>query len=151
MLADFNQDGSPDLVSANGLVRRLTAGHTPVAAGVGAWWARYAQKSQLFANDGTGKFRDISPSQPALSGTAMVARSLAAGDLDNDGSLDLILCSISGPARVLRNVSPNRGHWLKLRLLLPQHGNRDAIGAEVVITIGPSELYQNVLYGWSST
>ncbi len=66
----------------------------------------------------------------------MVARSLAAGDLDNDGSVDLILCAIAGPVRVLRNVAPKRGHWLKVRLLLPQHGNRDAIGAEVVVTAG---------------
>ena len=134
--ADFNQDGAPDLAFANGLVRRFTAGQTPVAPGISPWWARYAQKCQLFANDGTGKFRDLSPSQAALCGTAVVARSLAIGDLDNDGAPDLIVGSIGGPARVLRNVVPNRGHWLKLRLLLPAHGSRDAIGAEVVVTAG---------------
>jgi hypothetical protein len=133
VLADFNQDGAPDLVSANGLVRRILKNQTPVAAGVDLWWSRYAQKSQLFVYEG-GKFRDLSSTQTALSGEAMVARSLAVGDLDNDGAPDLILCSVGGPARVLRNVVPNRGHWLKLRLLLPQQGRRDAIGAEVVIS-----------------
>jgi len=64
----------------------------------------------------------------------MVARSLAVGDLDNDGAPDLILCSVGGPARVLHNSVPNRGHWLKLRLQLPQQGGRDAIGAEIVIS-----------------
>ena len=136
VLADFNCDGAPDLASANGLVRRITPGHTPVAPGLDLWWARYAQKAQLFANDGAGKFRDLSPAQTALAGTALVGRSLAVGDLDNDGAPDLILCSVGGPARVLRNVAPNRGHWLKLRLLLPQQGNRDAIGAEVVVRAG---------------
>jgi len=133
VLADFNQDGMPDLASANGLVRRILKNQTPVAPGVNPWWARYAQKSQLFVNEG-GKFRDLSPMQTALSGEAMVARSLAVGDLDNDGAPDLILCSVGGPARVLQNIVPNRGHWLKLRLLLPQQGNRDAIGAEVVFS-----------------
>ena len=135
VLVDFNSDGAPDLVSANGLVRRLLKNQTPVAAGVHPWWARYAQRSQLFVNEGGGKFRDLSPAQPALCGEAMVGRSLAAGDLNNDGAQDLILCSVGGPARVLRNVAPP-GHWLKLRLLLPQQGNRDAIGAEAVVIAG---------------
>ena len=135
VLADFNQDGAPDLISANGLVRRMLKNQTPVAPGVNPWWARYAQKSQLFVNE-RGQFRDLSPTQIALSGEAMVARSLAVGDLDNDGAPDLIVGNVGGPARVLRNAVPHRGHWLKLRLLLPQQGNRDAIGAEAVISAG---------------
>ena len=70
-----------------------------------------------------------------MSGTAHVGRSLAVGDLDNDGAPDLILCGVGGPARVLRNVAPNRGHWLKLRLVLPAQGQRDAIGAEAVVRV----------------
>ena len=136
VLVDFNSDGAPDLVSANGLVRRLLKNQTPVAAGVHPWWARYAQRSQLFVNQGGGKFRDLSPGQNALCGEAMVARSLAVGDLDNDGAPDLLLCAVGGPARVLRNVAPDRGRWLKLRLLLPQQGGRDAIGAEAVVHAG---------------
>ncbi|HWN95907.1 MAG TPA: CRTAC1 family protein, partial [Methylomirabilota bacterium] len=136
VFADFNCDGAPDLAFANGLVRRLLPGHTPVAAGVDPWWGRYAQKAQLFANDGSGKFRDISPAQKSFSGTAMVGRSLAVGDIDNDGAPDLVLCPVGGPVRLLRNVAPARGHWLKLRLLLPQQGNRDAIGAEAIVSAG---------------
>ena len=136
VFADFNSDGAPDLAFANGLVRRIFAGQTPVAEGLNPWWAPYAQKAQLFVNEGSGKFRDISPAQRALSGFAMVGRSLAVGDLDNDGATDLVLCSAAGPARVLRNTVPNRGHWLKLRLLLPRQGNRDAIGAEAVVNAG---------------
>ena len=136
VLADFNCDGAPDLAFANGLVRRMVPGHTPVFAGIDPWWARYAQKAQLFANDGAGKFRDVSLANAALCGTALVGRSLAVGDLDNDGAPDLVLCGTGGPARVLRNVAPNRGHWLKLHLLEPAHGNRDAIGAEVTVLAG---------------
>ena len=136
VMADFDCNGAPDLVFANGLVRRIKSGQTPVATGVDPWWGRYAQKAQLFASDGSAKFQDRSLGESALSGTAVVGRSLAVGDLDNDGAPDLILGSIGGPVRVLRNVAPNRGHWLKLRLLLPEAGDRDAIGAEVTVTAG---------------
>ena len=141
VLADFNCDGAPDLASANGLVRRMLQGQTPVARGVHPWWTRYAQKAQLFVNDGAGKFRDVSPSQKALSGEAMIGRSLAVGDFDNDGAPDLVLCSVGGPVRVLKNIAPSRGHWLKLRLLLPQQGNRDAIGAETIVTAGRKKFW----------
>jgi hypothetical protein len=136
VLADFDRDGHPDLALANGLVRRLTPGQTPVADGVDPWWGRYAQKAQLFANDGAGRFRDISPASSSLCGQAMVGRSLAVGDLDNDGAPDLVLAGIGGPVRILHNVAPARGHWVKLRLLDPRHGNRDAIGAEVSVRCG---------------
>jgi hypothetical protein len=117
VLVDFNADGAPDLVSANGLVQRILKNQTPVAPGVAPWWGRYAQRTQLFVNEGGGKFRDLSTAQPALC------------------AQDLILCSVAGSARVLRNVAP-QGHWLKLRLLLPAQGNRDAIGAEAVVHAG---------------
>ena len=111
----------------------MVPGHTPVIAGVSEWWARYAQKAQVFANDGAGKFRDVSEGNAALCGSALVGRSLAVGDLDNDGTPDLILCGAGGPARVLKNVAPNRGHWLKLRVVDPSRGGRDAIGAEITV------------------
>ncbi len=136
VFADFNCDGTPDLAFANGLVQRIQPGHKPVAAGVHPWWTRFAQKPQLFINDGGGKFRDISTSQKSLCGEALIGRSLAMGDIDNDGAPDIVLGSVAGPVRLWRNVAPNRGHWLKLRLLLPQQGNRDAIGAEVVVISG---------------
>lgn len=133
VFADFNSDGAPDLTIINGLVRRLTPGQTPVVEGISPWWARYAQRAQLFINDSTGKFRDGSEANSALCGKAVVGRSLAVGDLDNDGAPDLVLCSVGGPVRVLRNVATPRGHWLKLRLLEKAFGNRDAIGAEVTV------------------
>jgi len=135
VLADFDHNGHVDLAFANGLVRRLVPGQTPVHPGVTPWWARYAQRAQLFSNEETG-FQDLSSANPAFSGQAMVGRTLAVGDLDNDGALDLILANIGGPVRIYRNVAPKRGHWLSLRLLDPAHGNRDAIGAEITLRAG---------------
>ena len=136
VFADFNCDGAPDLAFVNGLVRRLGPGQSPVQPGVNAWWSRYAQRAQLFVNDGSGRFRDASQENPAFSANAFVGRAVAVGDLDDDGAPDLITVGISGPAQVLRNIAPRRGHWLRVRALDPAHGSRDAIGTEVVVRAG---------------
>lgn len=133
--ADFDNNGAPDIVIANGLVSRSTPGQTPTLAGLSTWWAPYAQKAQLFSNEGSSRFRDRSMENPALSGQAMVGRSLALLDLGADGALDLILGTISGPLTVLTNQVAQRGHWVQFRLIEPQYGGRDAIGAEIRLSM----------------
>jgi hypothetical protein len=54
------------------------------------------------------------------------------GDIDNDGGLDLVVTEVAGPAKIYRNMVPNRGHWLLVRALDPKL-NRDAYGAEIVV------------------
>ena len=41
---------------------------------------------------------------------------MAAGDLDNDGDVDLVVFNNSGPARVLLNEVGSRRHWLGVRV-----------------------------------
>jgi hypothetical protein len=43
--------------------------------------------------------------------------------------------SIAGPARLFRNVAPDRGHWLIVRALDPAL-HRDAYGAEITVRAG---------------
>src|SRR5262249_11821270 len=91
----------------------------------------------LFANDGKGRFRDRSPSNPALCGTANVARGLAVADLDGDGALDLVLTTAGGRARLLRNVAPGRGHGLLVRAVEPPPGRGGAGGGGDGASGGP--------------
>lgn len=133
---DFDSNGHSDLAFVNGLVRLAVPGQKPVADGVDPWWARYAQRSQIFVGEGGGKFRDASESQRVLCAESIVGRSLAAGDLDQDGAPDLVIGAIAGPVRILRNVAPSRGHWIHIRATEPAFGNRDAIGAEVRVQAG---------------
>src|SRR5947199_10251512 len=61
VLGDFDHDGSLDIAVANGGVR-LSNRHPP--EGAHTFWGRYYERNQLFANDGKGKFRDISEGDP---------------------------------------------------------------------------------------
>ena len=126
LMADFDNDGALDVAVANGRVYR---GATAKNTGLG-FWEDYVEYNQLYANDGNGVFRDISAANPALCRVWNVARGLACADFDNDGSLDLLVVSNGGPARLFRNIAPKRGHWLTVRAADPAL-HRDAYGAEV--------------------
>ncbi len=140
LLADFDDDGWPDLALVNGRVHRGTTTPNPF---LGDYLKDYAERNQLFRNMGQGKFVDVSESNPAFCGAANVARGLAAGDLDGDGGLDLVLTTVAGRARVFRNVAPNRGHWLLVRAFDPRL-RRDAYGAEVRVRVAGRSLFRIV-------
>ena len=136
VFSDLNNDGAPDLIVVNGGIKRLTIDPAPQGkANRDPFWNGYEQRSQIFANDGSGAFTDVSRGNLAFSGTAAVARGLAVGDLDNDGAPDLVVTRIAASARVYGNIAP-RGHWLTVRAVDPGLGGRDAYGAEVMIAAG---------------
>jgi enediyne biosynthesis protein E4 len=134
VLADFDQDGALDAAVVDGGVKRLqvTLAQPGSNSPPTSFWSAYEQRSQLFANDGKGRFRDISLANPPFSGENQVGRGLACGDIDGDGAVDLVVTSIAGPARVFRNVAPARGHWLVVRAVDPVL-RRDAYGAEITV------------------
>jgi hypothetical protein len=132
VLGDFDQDGALDVAVVNGRVQR---GPAASEEELGKFWAAYAERNQLFANDGKGTFKDVSPPNKAFCGSARVSRGLAAGDITNSGSLYLLVTAVGGPARLYKNVAPGRGHWLVVRALDPAL-RRDAYGAEVTVKAG---------------
>ena len=56
--------------------------------------------------------------------------SAAFGDVNNDGGTDILVTNNNGPARLLLNTVPNRGHWLLVHLEGTKT-NRSAYGSVV--------------------
>ena len=50
--------------------------------------------------------------------------------------MDLLVTAVAAPARLYRNVAPQRGHWLMVRAIDPALGGRDAYGAEISVQAG---------------
>jgi hypothetical protein len=132
VLGDFDNDGALDLAVVNGRVSRGAPANLPA---LDPFWRPYAERNQLFANEGNGCFRDISRDNAAFCGTPAVGRGLAYGDIRNQGALDLLVTSVAGPARLYHNAVPQRGHWLVIQALDPDL-RRDAYGAEITVYAG---------------
>jgi hypothetical protein len=145
VLADFDHDGRLDAAAVNGRVYR---GRPLGEEVLGPFWSRYAEYNQLFANEGSGRFRDLAAANPAFCAVPGVFRGLAVGDLDNDGALDLLVTAVAGPCRLYRNVVPNRGHWLIVRAFDPAL-RRDAYGAEIVVEAGGRSQWRQINPGGS--
>jgi hypothetical protein len=148
VMADFDCDGAVDIALVNGLIKR-GSDPGPFLAGMNPFWFPYAQRRQLFANDGQGRFRDVSEANPAFCGAAAVGRGLACGDLDNDGAMDLLVVNTGAPAQLFRNVAARRGHWLGVRAVDPAHGGRDAHGAEITVEAAGRRWWRLVQPGYS--
>lgn len=154
---DHDHDGDLDLVVVNGKVIRQTSGTTaPPAAAVATRESssgelslqEYAESNQLFDNDGTGVFRDVSSLAGDLVGEPEVSRGAVFGDVDGDGDLDVLVTNCHGRARLFRNDTPAKGHWLIVRAVDPTV-NRDAIGAWVRVEAGGNEFVRLVTHTYS--
>ena len=143
---DFDNDSDLDIAIANG---RVTRGMRLIERQPPQFWDDYAEPNQLFENDGTGHFRDISSNAPAFSQAVIEnSRGLAFGDVDNDGDLDMLVSNEGGPARLFRNDTPAQGNWLSIRAVLPEV-QRDAIGTEITLHVSGKRLKRTLSPGYS--
>jgi len=121
---DYDNDGWLDLVAVNGAVHLIEELKTPQDP------FPLQQRKQLLHNLGNGHFEETTSAAGAVFQLAEVGRGLAAGDLDNDGTTDLVISNNDGPLRVVLNRAGGAKPWLGLRLVT---GKRDAYGARVEI------------------
>jgi hypothetical protein len=140
VFADVDLDGSLDLVVVNGHIDETVRN---IHGNVG-----YAQRPQLFLNQGNGTFRDAALEAGPEFAQPRVGRGLAVGDFDRDGDLDLLLTTNNGPARLFRNDQLAGHRSLRFRLIGTK-SNRDAIGATVRIFYGGASQSRMVKSGSS--
>ena len=138
---DYDADGWPDLIVANGHVQVHIAEMSAATT--------YAERKQLFHNSGHGTFQEVS--DPAVLGDLAlptVARGLAVGDYDNDGRPDVLVNNQNAPAQLFHNRDRSSNHWVSF-LTTGVKSNRDGYGAVLTLTAGGMRQVASVRAGSS--
>jgi hypothetical protein len=140
VLIDYDNDGDLDVSIVNG--------HVIDNIALFRNGAKHAQPRLLLQNVGSGRFRDVSRESGPGFAIERVGRSLVAGDIDNDGDLDLLATTNGGTADLLRNDGGNSSNSVLIRLV-GTTSNRDAIGARLRVTAGGRTQVREVTSGSS--
>ena len=119
------------------------------------WGTTFAQRPLLFRNLHNGRFEYV----PAVKGSGLATltsgRGAAFGDLFNNGKIDVVINPIDGPPVLLKNVNPDRHHWVELKLVggrNPANGKsspRDATCATVYLQANGIRQREDVMSGGS--
>jgi|ERR1700683_3269742 len=139
MFFDFDNDGWPDLILANGHVYpEVESRHL----------GSFKEAKVLYHNTGHGTFVDISPNAGTGITTAAASRGLAVGDLWNDGQQSVVVSNMNAPPSLLVNRIRSKNHWVELRTIGTK-SNRDGIGAKISVKVGSRRLVDEVRSGSS--
>jgi hypothetical protein len=122
---DFDNDGWKDLL--------LVSGHVfPEIDSLGTD-IRFRDRAILYHNTGKGTFEDISKDAGDAIVSRHSARGLAVGDIDNDGTLEVLINNQNEPPSLWKQAERAKGHWLLIKLA-GSRSSRSAIGARVMVS-----------------
>ena len=117
-LEDFDNDGQKDLFVAQGHVLDNVETIDP---------SLHYLEPTLLAFNRNSRFEPADPGTHAL----VAARGTAFGDLNNDGSIDVVTTVLGGSVQVFMNRGSS-AHWLTITLR-GTRSNRDGLGARVQV------------------
>ena len=122
---DVDQDGWKDIFVANG--------HVYPAIDDTHLSETFHQRRLLYWNRRDGYFHDASDEAGPGINARHSSRGTAVGDLDNDGSLEIVVVNMHQTPSLLKNDG-EQGHALLVQALTSD--GRDAIGARIRVTTG---------------
>ncbi len=140
MFFDFDNDGWPDLIVANG--------HVYPEVDKYHLGSNYQEPRILYHNNGNGTFTDISASAGVGITTVASSRGLAVGDLWNDGKLSVVISNMNYRPSLLVNQIRSSNHWIGFKTV-GTRSNRDGIGARITVNISKRRLVDEVRSGSS--
>ena len=121
---DFDNDGWPDILIANGDFSSLIDALPNEV--------KYREPMQLFRNLGNGTFEETADRAGLNDGPLQSRRGTAFGDINNDGNLDVVVFNAAGPPSLFLNETRNANHRVLFRLI-GTRSNRGAVGARVTV------------------
>ena len=121
---DFDLDGHLELIVANG--------HIDDQRALGIPWK---MPPQLFVSGGASKYADRSREAGDYFQGEYLGRGVARVDWNRDGLPDVVIVHQDRPVSLLSNKTVQSGNFIELQLRSP-FGNRNAIGAKVLVTCG---------------
>ena len=124
VLVDANNDGRLDLAQTNGHVDD----HRPAFP--------LDMPGLLLIGRDQGRLVDVTSKAGPVWAVPRLGRALAAGDLDNDGRLDLVSVPQNTPLVFFHNQTVSSGGHAVSFLLEGTRSNRDGVGAVVTVTAG---------------
>jgi hypothetical protein len=140
MFLDFDNDGWPDLILANG--------HVYPEVDQFHLGSGYMEPRLLYHNNGNATFTDVS-AQAGLAFTVVSsARGLAVGDLWNDGRMSVVINNVYDRPSLLVNAAHYDHHWIAFHAI-GTRSNRDGIGAKITVRVGGRTLVDEVRSGSS--
>ena len=140
MFFDFDNDGWPDLILANGHVYPEVDKHHLGSS--------FQEPRILYHNNGNGTFTDISATSGPGITTVASSRGLAVGDLWNDGRLSVVISNMSAKPSLLMNDLRSPNHWIAFKTV-GTRSNRDGIGARITVKISKRIMVDEVRSGGS--
>jgi hypothetical protein len=137
---DADNDGWLDLI--------VVGGHVYPQIDTLPSGSRYREPKVLQLNQKDGTFCDATEQAGSALSVPRVSRGVAAGDLFNDGNVDIVVEDLAGEPMILKNNGIKGKHWVSFELQGTK-SNRLAIGARLKIIAGSMTQTEEIHSGGS--